>query len=196
MPRALNTWQAPKCPSNIASTFFNTVVHFRPKDRRFEHGGAELVSYPGRHLTSVRPCSQSFYQKPFAVTNGVHKNDTRKHNAFGAKDFNQTRYNRKPVFNENAGMFLLSASICQSVLLHLEVVILFTNFMTTVPKCAKTIFDLLAWRTNMVSSRTDRNAVALTRFETKGARMPPTRANMDVVPMPTLRTTVGKSSDE
>jgi len=37
---------APKSPSNITSTFFNTV-HLFPKDLRFEHGGAKLASYPG-----------------------------------------------------------------------------------------------------------------------------------------------------
>jgi len=26
-----------------------------PKDLRFEHRGAKLASYPGRHLTSLRP---------------------------------------------------------------------------------------------------------------------------------------------
>jgi len=34
------------------SAFFNTV-YVIPKDLRFEHGG---LFYPGRHLTSVRPC--------------------------------------------------------------------------------------------------------------------------------------------
>jgi len=28
-----------------------------PKDLRFEHGGAKLVSCPRRHLTSLRPCT-------------------------------------------------------------------------------------------------------------------------------------------
>ena len=28
-----------------------------PKDLRFEHGGAKLVSLPRRHLTSLRSCS-------------------------------------------------------------------------------------------------------------------------------------------
>jgi len=26
------------------------------KDLKFEYGGAKLVSYPGHHLTSLRPC--------------------------------------------------------------------------------------------------------------------------------------------
>jgi len=34
--------------------YFNTV-QLLPKDLRFEHGGAKLVSCPGRHLTSLRP---------------------------------------------------------------------------------------------------------------------------------------------
>jgi len=36
------------------SSFFNTV-HSLPKDLRFEHGGARLVSCPEPHLTLVRP---------------------------------------------------------------------------------------------------------------------------------------------
>jgi len=35
--------RAPKNPNNVASTFFNTV-YLLPKDLRFEHGGATLVS--------------------------------------------------------------------------------------------------------------------------------------------------------
>jgi len=54
---------APKSPYNVASTFFNTV-HLLPKDLRFEHADAKLVSCPGRHLTSVRPCV-----RPAAVIN-------------------------------------------------------------------------------------------------------------------------------
>jgi len=46
MPRAL------KMPKNVASTFFNKV-HLLQKDLRFERGGAELVSCPGRNLNSV-----------------------------------------------------------------------------------------------------------------------------------------------
>ena len=38
------------------STFFNTA-HLLPKDLRFEHGGAKLVSFPRHHLTSLRPCT-------------------------------------------------------------------------------------------------------------------------------------------
>ena len=36
--------------------FFKTV-HLLPKDLRFEHGGAKLVSCPRCHLTSLRPCT-------------------------------------------------------------------------------------------------------------------------------------------
>ena len=36
--------------------FFKTV-HLLPKDLRFEHGGAKLVSCPGRHLTTARSCT-------------------------------------------------------------------------------------------------------------------------------------------
>jgi len=43
-----------KVPQNVTSTFFSTV-HLLPKDLRFEHGGAKLASFPGRHLTSLRP---------------------------------------------------------------------------------------------------------------------------------------------
>jgi len=61
IPRALNHWGgvewlrgAPNSPNNITSTFFNEV-HLLPRDLRFEHGDAKLVSCPGRHLTSLRP---------------------------------------------------------------------------------------------------------------------------------------------
>ena len=47
MSRAPNHWRAPESPNNVASTFFNTV-QFLPKDFRFEHGGANLVSWPPR----------------------------------------------------------------------------------------------------------------------------------------------------
>jgi len=33
-----------------------SIQYLLPKDLRFEHGGAKLVSCPGRNLTSVRPC--------------------------------------------------------------------------------------------------------------------------------------------
>jgi len=44
-----------KSPKNVASSFFD-AVHLLPKHVRCEHGGAKLVSWPWRHLTSVRPC--------------------------------------------------------------------------------------------------------------------------------------------
>jgi len=53
-PRTKSLWE-PKSPNNVANTFFNTGYYLLPKDRRFEHGGAKLVSFPGRHLTSVCP---------------------------------------------------------------------------------------------------------------------------------------------
>jgi len=37
--------------------FQNSTVHLLPEDLRFEHGGAKLVSFPTRHLTSSRPCT-------------------------------------------------------------------------------------------------------------------------------------------
>ena len=54
MPRAPNHWVPPKSPNNVTNFFFNTV-HLLPKDLKFEHGGAKLVSCPRRNLTSVRP---------------------------------------------------------------------------------------------------------------------------------------------
>jgi len=47
--------EPPKSPNNVTSTFFNTV-HLRPKDLRFEHKGAKLVSCSGRHQTPLRLC--------------------------------------------------------------------------------------------------------------------------------------------
>jgi len=38
----------------VTSIFFNTT-YLLPKDLRFEHGGANLASCPGQHLTSLRP---------------------------------------------------------------------------------------------------------------------------------------------
>jgi len=45
---------APKSPNNVTSTFFN-AVRLLQRDLRFESGGAKLASWPGRHLTSLRP---------------------------------------------------------------------------------------------------------------------------------------------
>ena len=45
----------PKSHNIVMSTYFK-IVHLLLKDLRFEHGGAKLVSFPRRHLTSVLPC--------------------------------------------------------------------------------------------------------------------------------------------
>jgi len=58
--RVPNHWRAPKSPNNVASTFFNTV-RLLAKDLMFEHGDAKLVFCPGRHLTSVRQCTNSSF---------------------------------------------------------------------------------------------------------------------------------------
>ena len=46
----------------VTSTFINTV-HLPPKRLKFEYGGAKLASCPGRHLTSLRSCTQ--WSNPF-----------------------------------------------------------------------------------------------------------------------------------
>jgi len=46
VPRAPNNWWAPKSPSNVPSTFFNTA-NLLQNDLRFELGGAKFVSCPG-----------------------------------------------------------------------------------------------------------------------------------------------------
>jgi len=51
--------RARKSPNNVTSTFFNTV-HLLPKDLRFEHVGVKPASWPGRHLTSVRPWCERY----------------------------------------------------------------------------------------------------------------------------------------
>ena len=43
---ATNHCRERKSPNNITSTFFS-AAHLLPKDIRFEHGRAKLVSYPG-----------------------------------------------------------------------------------------------------------------------------------------------------
>ena len=55
--------QAPKSPSNVTSTFFNTV-HLLPKDLGFEHGGAKVASCYGPHLNSLRPCPRNVNKQP------------------------------------------------------------------------------------------------------------------------------------
>ena len=47
--------RAPESRNNVATTFFNTV-YLLPNDLKVEHGGANLVFCPGRHLTLLRPC--------------------------------------------------------------------------------------------------------------------------------------------
>jgi len=54
MPRAPNHWGAPKSRNNVVNFFFN-AIHLLLKYLRFKYGGAELVSCPGRNLTSVHP---------------------------------------------------------------------------------------------------------------------------------------------
>jgi len=58
------------------------TVHLLPKDLRFSHGGAKLTSCPGRHLTSLRPCSHAKqirdldefeYQVKAALPTGNHR---------------------------------------------------------------------------------------------------------------------------
>ena len=53
-PGAESLRGASKSPNNVASTFYS-AAHLLPKDFLFEHGSAKLASYPGRHLTSLRP---------------------------------------------------------------------------------------------------------------------------------------------
>jgi len=62
---------APKSSNNVVSTFFN-IIHLLPKDLRFEHGDAKLVSCSGRHLMSVRSCLSLFLiaLKPCTGTHG------------------------------------------------------------------------------------------------------------------------------
>ena len=56
--RAPNHYGGSKSHSNVITTFFKTVgLHLLPKDLRFEHGGAKLVFFPRRHLTSLRSCT-------------------------------------------------------------------------------------------------------------------------------------------
>jgi len=48
--------EVPNSPNNITSTCLNTE-YLLPKDLSFDHKGAKLSSWPGRHLTSLRPRS-------------------------------------------------------------------------------------------------------------------------------------------
>jgi len=58
-------------PNNVTRTSFNTV-HWHPKAIRFEHGGAKLVSCPGRHQASLCPwvwwIFQQIISRPYTVT--------------------------------------------------------------------------------------------------------------------------------
>jgi len=46
----------PKSTKNVIRIFSSTV-NLLSKELRFEHGSAKLVSCPGRHRTSLRPCT-------------------------------------------------------------------------------------------------------------------------------------------
>ena len=56
------------------SKVLSLAAHLLPKDLRFEHGGAKLVSCPGRHLTSLHPCScisRKYLYQLFPLKDGV-----------------------------------------------------------------------------------------------------------------------------
>ena len=56
--RPPNHYGGAKSHSNVITTFFKAVgLHLLPKDLRSEHGRAKLVSFPRRHLTSLRSCT-------------------------------------------------------------------------------------------------------------------------------------------
>jgi len=57
--------------TTVSKTLFFKTVHLLPKDLRFEHGGTKLVSFPRRHLTSLRPCTSRLSAK---VAKFVYKN--------------------------------------------------------------------------------------------------------------------------
>ena len=42
--------------SQIVTITSINAEHLLPRDLRFEHWGARLASFPGRHITSLRPC--------------------------------------------------------------------------------------------------------------------------------------------
>jgi len=56
IPWTPNHCGGPKSYNNVISTSLNTV-HLLPKDFRFEHGGANLVSCSRRRLTSLHLCT-------------------------------------------------------------------------------------------------------------------------------------------
>ena len=43
--------------ATMSKALFFKTVHLLPKNLRFEHVGTKLVSFPRRHLTSLRPCT-------------------------------------------------------------------------------------------------------------------------------------------
>ena len=55
----MTAWGAEKS-NNVRSTFFNRI-HLLPKDPWLEHVGVKLVSCPGLHVTSLRPCIHCTY---------------------------------------------------------------------------------------------------------------------------------------
>jgi len=59
-----------KSPNNVISTFFITA-HLFLKDLRFEYGGAKLVSWSGRHLTSARPSDAVLPNVLFSAIQGT-----------------------------------------------------------------------------------------------------------------------------
>ena len=56
IPRGPNHCGGPNTHNNVISTFFKTI-HLLPKDLSFEQRDAERISFPRRHLTSLRPCT-------------------------------------------------------------------------------------------------------------------------------------------
>jgi len=52
-PGAESLWGRRKVPTMLQA--LSSTAHLLPKDLKFEHGGAKLISCPGRHLTSLRP---------------------------------------------------------------------------------------------------------------------------------------------
>jgi len=42
--------------AHLWSQVLSSTVDLLPKGLKFEHGGAQVVSCSGRHLTSLRPC--------------------------------------------------------------------------------------------------------------------------------------------
>jgi len=74
-----------KSPNIVTSTVLNTA-RLLPKDLRFELMGAKLASCPGRHITSLRPCSLLRYTHNFLVLpRGVTREGQGGHNSPGAE---------------------------------------------------------------------------------------------------------------